>query len=240
MEEHQLEMMAEQPWEETLDFLTSDMPPQDIDIKVLAERYRKYIEEMQNYDLAVPAKAIRICAALLNMKTMAMHTPEENEETAEEIEENPMAFEDEAMEQVDGEDEEEEDLKMGPELEIPVKNRPQRRMRIGELKDALEDALEVHQQREERQEMRAEMDQAFEVDEDDITDKLNSLMNKITSFGSDDEEIHFDSLLEQKEREEKIEKFKHVLHLENDEKVRLIQDEFLGDLHVKPETEINN
>ena len=237
MDEHQVEMMVEQPWEETLDFLTADMPPQEIDIKVLANRYREYIKEMQEYDLSVPAKAIRICAALLNMKAMTMYSPEEAEQ--EEFEENPMDFEEENVAE-EQEDSEEVELDMGPELEIPVKNRPQRRMRIGELKDALESALEVHQQREERQEMRAEMDEAFEVDEDDITDKLNSLMDKITSFGSDDEEIHFDSLIEQQEREERIEKFKHVLHLENDEKVRLIQEEFLGDLHVRPEDEANN
>ena len=238
MDEHRIEMMVDQPWEETLDFLTADMAPQEIDIKVLADRYRKYIKEMQDYDLSVPAKAIRICAALLNMKTMAIYTEEENQMMDEE---NPMNFEDEELEENgDQSNEDEVELDMGPELEIPVKNRPQRRMRIGELKDALESALEVHQQREERQEMRAEMDEAFEVDEDDITDKLNSLMDKITSFTSDDEEIHFDNLLEQREREEQIEKFKHVLHLENDEKGRLIQEEFLGDLHVRPEDNMNN
>jgi segregation and condensation protein A len=237
MEEHRVEMMVDQPWEETLDFLTADMPPQEIDIKILADRYRKYIKEMQDYDLSVPAKAIRICAALLNMKTMAMYTEEENQMMDEE---NPMDFEDGELEENGDQSDDEVELDMGPELEIPVKNKPQRRMRIGELKDALESALEVHQQREERQEMRAEMDEAFEVDEDDITDKLNSLMDKITSFTSDDEEIHFDNLLEQREREEQIEKFKHVLHLENDEKVQLIQEEFLGDLHVRPEDNMNN
>ena len=237
MDEHRIEMMVDQPWEETLDFLTADMAPQEIDIKVLADRYRKYIKEMQDYDLSVPAKAIRICAALLNMKTMAIYTEEENQMMDEE---NPMNFEDGELEENGDQSDDEVELDMGPELEIPVKNRPQRRMRIGELKDALESALEVHQQREERQEMRAEMDEAFEVDEDDITDKLNSLMDKITSFTSDDEEIHFDNLLEQREREEQIEKFKHVLHLENDEKVRLIQEEFLGDLHVRPEDNMNN
>lgn len=238
MEEHRVEMMVEQPWEETLDFLTSDMPPQEIDIKILADRYRKYITEMQEYDLSVPAKAIRICAALLNMKTAAMYAPEEQEILDEE---NPMNFEEGEFEDQEKEENDSVELDMGPELEIPVKNKPKRRMRIGELKEALESALEVHQQREQRQEMRAEMDEAFEVDENDITDKLNSLMDKITSFTSDDEEIHFDNLLEQREREEQIEKFKHVLHLENDEKVRLIQEEFLGDLRVRPEDqEIQN
>lgn len=227
-------MIAEQPWEETLEFLTADMPPQDIDIAVLADRYRKYISEMQDYDLSVPAKAIRICAALLNMKAMAIYEPEELQEE-EELEENPMDFEDAEAE------EEETELEVGPELDMPVKNKPKRRMRFDELKDALNDALEVKEQREERQERRIEMDQAFEMEEDDLADKLDSLMNSIVSFvGSDDEKVEFDALLEQKDREEKIEKFKHVLHLENDEQVRLIQEEFLGDLHVRPEEKVNN
>lgn len=234
MEEHQVEMIAEQPWEETLDFLTADMPPQEIDIKILADRYRKYIQEMQQYDLSVPAKAIRICAALLNMKTMAMYHPEELEQEDEMMEENPMDFEE------GGEEDEGPEIDEGPELEIPVKNKPKRRMRLGELKDALESALEVQEHREERQEMRAEMDEAFEFEEEDLTDKLNSLMDSIVSFvDSDDESIEFDSLIDQHDREEKIEKFKHVLHLENDEKVRLIQDEFLGELEVRPEQEVN-
>lgn len=224
-------MIAEQPWEETLEFLTADMPPQEIDIAVLADRYRKYISELQDYDFSIPAKAIRICAALLNMKAMAVYDPEELEKD-EDVEENPMDFE---------EDEDPVELEVGPELEMPVKNKPKRRMRFDELKDALNDALEVQEHREERQEQRIEMDQAFEMDEEDLTDKLDSLMNSIVSFvGSDDEKVEFDALLEQKDREEKIEKFKHVLHLENDEQVRLIQEEFLGDLHVRPEEKVNN
>lgn len=230
MDEHQVEMMAEQPWEETLEFLTSDMPPQEIDIEVLANRYREYIKEMQEMDMKVSAKAVRICAALLNMKAMALYSPEEIMDDEEQVEEPEPETE---------EEENEPDIEVGPELEMPIKNRPQRRMRLGELKEALEDALHVQEKREERREMRVEMDQAFEVDEKDITDKLDSLMNRITSFSSNEEKVHFDRLLEQKEREEQIEKFKHVLHLENDEKVELIQEEFLGDLHVRPE-EMNN
>jgi chromatin segregation and condensation protein Rec8/ScpA/Scc1 (kleisin family) len=49
------------------------------------------------------------------------------------------------------------------------------------------------------------------------------------------DKVHFNQLLEQQTNEEKIEKFMHVLTLENDKKVQCIQEEFLGDLHVKPE-----
>lgn len=225
MDEHRVEMMAEQPWEETLEFLTSDMHPEEIDVEVLANRYREYLKETQELDLEVSAKAVRICAALLNLKAMALYTDEEILEEEEE----------EETQEVEQEEDTEPPIEVGPELEMPVKNRPQRRMSLDELKEALEDALQVQQEREQRRERRMEMDQAFEVEETDITDKLDSLMDRITSFGSKEDKVHFDRLLEQKEREEQIEKFKHVLHLENDEKVQLIQEEFLGDLHVKPE-----
>lgn len=242
MEEYRVEEVAEQPWEETIDFLTADMPPQEIDITVLADRYREYLSELQEYDLSVPAKAIRICAALLKMKAQALEFEQAEEE---EQEENPMDFEeDHLMEEEMMQEEETEriEIKDGPDLEVPVKAKPKRRMQLDELKDALEDAVEVKQRRDKRQERRAEMDQEFEMNEEDITQKLDRLLGSIKNRITTDskEKVDFDELLEQNDREEKIQKFKHMLHLENDEKVRLIQEEFLGDLHVKPEEKANS
>jgi len=233
MEEHDIEVLAEQPWEETLDFLTSDMPAQDIDIALLADRYRSYLSELQEYELSVPAKAIRVCAELLKLKARAIYYQEEEQEN----EENPMDFEDEAMLEEEAWEEDTTELKVGPDLDMPVKQKPKRRMQIGELKDALRDAVEVNKKREQRQERRMEMDQQFEMDEQDINDKLDSLLGSIRNIVSTEtrEKVNFEKILEQKDKEEKIEKFKHILHLENDEKVELIQEEFMGDLEIKPE-----
>ncbi|AOV94629.1 hypothetical protein AQV86_01745 [Nanohaloarchaea archaeon SG9] len=232
MEEHDIEVLAEQPWEETLDFLTSDMPAQDIDIALLADRYRSYLSELQEYELSVPAKAIRVCAELLKLKARAIYYQEE-----EKNEENPMDFEDEAVMEEEAWEEDTTELKVGPDLDMPVKQKPKRRMQIGELKDALRDAVEVNKKREQRQERRMEMDQQFEMGEQDINDKLDSLLGSIRNIVSTEtrEKVNFEKILEQKDKEEKIEKFKHILHLENDEKVELIQEEFMGDLEIKPE-----
>ncbi len=231
MEEYDMEMLAEQPWEETLDFLTRDMDPGNIDIAVLADRYREYLAELQDYDLSIPAKAIRVCAALLRMKALALDYEEEVEE---EEAENPMDFDAPLDEVFD----EEEDLPIseGPELEMPVKPRPRRRMQKSELKDALRDAMEVKQRRERRQEERMEMEEQFEFQEETLNDKINSLFSQLKGLvGKSADKVEFNRLLEERTNEEKIEKFLHVLHLENDKKVRCIQEEFLGDLHVKPE-----
>lgn len=228
--------LREASWEETIDVLTADMNPQDLDIILLAERYREYIQELQSHDFKVSAQAVRVCSALLNMKTQRLAW-EEQEEQEEELEEepmeNPMAFE----EQEEPIEEEEPELDIGPDLEMPVKQKPVRRVHKEELKDSLRDAIQVKERREERQEKRQEMDQKFEMDEDDLETKLNSLMSNIKGMitSKTREKIDFNQIVGKKDNQEKIEKFKHVLHLENDEQVTLIQEEFLGDLQVKPE-----
>jgi chromatin segregation and condensation protein Rec8/ScpA/Scc1 (kleisin family) len=239
MEDYDAEMVAEQPWEETLEFLTSDMDPESIDITVLADRYREYIRELQKNNLQVSARAIRVLAALLNMKAQALRLEEEEEEE----EENPMDFEEEELiEEEEIVEDDEPDLNVGPELEMPVKQKPKRRVRLDELKDSLRDAMEVKEKREMREEQRQEMDEQFEVEEEDLQSKLNSLYSRITNFvSSPSENVNFSKLVEDGDNQEKIEKFKHVLNLENDEKVDLIQEEFLGNLQVQPkENEVAN
>ncbi|MFB6182511.1 MAG: segregation/condensation protein A [Candidatus Nanohaloarchaea archaeon] len=234
MKDYDIETLAQQPWEETLEVLTADMDPENIDIIVLTGRYKEYVDELQGKDLEVPAKAIRICSALLKMKTLAMYYEEEQEEQREE--ENPMDFEEEPIEEERGR---EPELDAPPELDVPVKAKPRRRVTLDELKDSLESALEVKERREERQQQREEIDEHFEVEEKDITEKINNLFSRIQNIVSREtqERIEFEKLIEENTNEEKIEKFKHILHLENDRKVNLIQEEFLGDLEVKPKDE---
>lgn len=239
MQEYEIEELAHQPWEDTLDIMTADMDPSEIDIAVLAERYKEYIQELQEFNLEVPARAIRLLAALLKIKTYALA----GEELEEEEQENPMDFEEEELLEEDEEMiDEEPDLEVGPDLEIPVKPKPKRRMDKSELKDALRDAMDVKQKREERQERREEMDRQMNLDEESLEDKINSLFSRLNNLitGKSNDKVEFEKLLEDKNSEEKIEKFLHVLHLENEEKVRCIQDEFLGDLEVKPEDEVPN
>lgn len=230
MDNYEIDNLAKMPWEETLEFLTSDMDPESIDICVLTERYQEYIEDLEEFDLEVPAKAIRLCAALLRIKTLALTGEQIQEEP-----ENPMDFEEEPMMEEEFVEDEGPDLKVGPDLQMPVKAKPRRRMSLDELTAALEDAMEVKEKREERQELREEMDDPVDIDEKSLEEKVNSLFSRVTSLvkGRSDK-IPFNKLVEDSDSEEKIEKFLHVLHLENEQKVQCIQEEWLGDLEVKP------
>lgn len=230
---YEIDNLAEMPWEETLEFLTSDMDPESIDICVLTERYQEYIEELEEFDLEVPAQAIRLCAALLRIKTMALTGEQIKEEP-----ENPMDFEEGEMMEEEFVEDDEPDLEVGPDLEMPVKAKPRRRMSLDELTAALEDAMEVKQKREQRQELREEMEDPVGIDEKSLEEKVNSLFSKVTSLiGGSSEKVSFDKLVNNSDGEEKIEKFLHVLHLENEKKVECIQEEWLGDLEVKPKKE---
>lgn len=235
MDQYDIQILAEQPWEETLEALTADMPAEEVDICVLTDRYKEYIDQLQEYDLKVPARAIRVCAALLKMKATAVYFEDEEEE--EEMMEDPMAFEDEEM--IEEDQGRNPDLEMGPELDMPVKAKPKRRVQLDELKDSLRSALEIKEQRQERQNERAEMDDVFEMDEERLTDKIDSLFDRIKGMISDEtkQEVEFEKIVESNDTEEKIEKFKHILHLENDRKVDVIQEEFFDDLKVRPEAE---
>jgi len=235
MEDFEPQNVNHLDWEETLEFLTQDMPAHEIDIAVLADRYREYVQEMEKYDLEIPAKAIRICSALLNMKTavLLMDEEQQEEEPVEELEE-------ELEDEIEEKEESTVQIEDPPELQIPVKQKPKRRVHLNELKDSLRDAMDVKEQREERIERRERIDEQFEMDEDDLETKLNSLLSSIKGMVSSKtrRKIDFNNLIEQNDNKEKIEKFKHILHLENDQKVDLIQEEFLGDLEVKPDEEV--
>lgn len=230
------ETLAEQPWEETLEVLTADMDPQNIDIALLTDRYREYISELEEFDLEVPAKAVRISSALLRMKTLALAGDYAEEEQQEP--ENPMDFEEEDFIEEEEVEDDEPDIEVGPDIEVPVKPKPKRRMSLDELKNALDDAMDVKERREERQQRREEMDDPVDIDEESLEEKINSLFSRLSGLvGSSKEKVKFDQLLESGDQEEQIEKFLHVLHLENDRKVDCIQDEWLGELEVKPREE---
>ena len=89
MQEYEIEELAHQPWEDTLDILTADMEASSIVIAVLAKRYKEYTDELQKFDLEIPARSIRVLAGLLKIKTCSIS----GEELEEEEPANPMAVE---------------------------------------------------------------------------------------------------------------------------------------------------
>lgn len=221
------ERLERRDWETILDEFVDDMDPWAIDIVELAERYKQYIKRLERYDLEIPARMLVVCSVLLRIKVTLIQDgpqhdePPEDEPLMDEVDEDPL-----------------EDIHIPDEtVSPPVQNRAERRVSLDELKDALDNALDIHEKRQTRQtERRDDPDDYIDIDETDITHKLNSLMDRLQSFFTRSTgAVRFRNLLEQDNTEERLETFIHILHLETEEKVRCQQEEFLGDIEIYPE-----
>lgn len=231
---HDMDAIAEQDWETVLQRFTEDMDPWAIDIVTLADRYKSYIERMERFDLDVPGRIIVICSVLLRMKTEVVR--DLYGEDAEQQAEEEMA---EMFGEVDEEWDEPEDeaqLRIPEAVPTPpVKRRSVRKVTLDELKGALEKALEVKERREQRQEERREQEAyGVEVEEEDISDRLNSLYSRLKSFlGKGRNAVAFSDIVDDAERQEALNKFVHIMHLETDERVRCMQEEWLGEIEIE-------
>jgi len=217
-------------WEDTVERFTEDMDPWRIDIVELADRYKSYLDRMDRLELEIPGKMAVVCATLLRMKTHVMRDLDEDE---------PAPHEDEFLEDNvdDGHDEWMDEIKI-PEttIEPPVKNRPKRRVSLDELKDALDRAMDIQEKRQHRQETRRDEPQDFlDIEAKDIQEKLDGLMDRLQSFFSGSGSgVRFSEVLERNDREERIDTFIHLLHLETDDEIRCEQEKFFGDIEIYP------
>jgi len=233
---HSVEVISGGNWERTLKTFTEDMDPWDIDIVTLADRYKSYIERVEQFDLEVPGRVILVGAILLRMKAEILRGAEEPDEDGFE---EQMEYEEEEL--IDEEDE-------GRQLQIPeavptppIKKKGERKVTLDELKDALDKALEIKEERTERTEQRQVEDYGIEVEEKDFTDRLERMYDGLKRYvngGSD--ALTFSRLMEQEEHQAKIEQFVNLMHLETEERVQCYQDEWLGEIEIELLEQENN
>ncbi|MCJ7450473.1 MAG: segregation/condensation protein A [Candidatus Nanohaloarchaeota archaeon QJJ-9] len=227
--EIEIEQLKSRDWEEVLERFTQDMDPWSVDIVELANRYRRYVEKLDKKDLQVPARVLVVCAVLLRMKANLMQdfkeeNPDQEEMVEEEIEETY-------------EDDWQRELKIPQKtVEPPVKQKPNRRVSLDELKEALDKAIDIKEKREDRWTQRKEdQEEMLNFDEEDITKKLDILMGRLKQiFTEEGGKTSFEKLLKQTENQERLEKFMHLLHLETDDKIKCEQEEFFGNLKIYP------
>lgn len=210
-------------WERTLDQLTEDMDPWDVDITELTRRYREYIQRLENYDLKLPGRLILVCSVLLRIKTNYL-SGVEREEEEEELREDPI--EEPPLEEEEARQEPELYI---PDIEFPVKKRQKRKVTLKELKQALDKALDIKEKRKSRKQEREEFN--LEIDQENVKQKVDRLFNRLKDYiTNEDDQIKFEQVLNERTSREKVEKFFHILHLETDHKIKCSQPEFLGEL----------
>lgn len=209
----------EASWEEVLEYIITEegMDPWDVDIVRLADAFRAYVERMGTLEFQVPARLIIIAAVLLHMKAEVMMW-EEEQRGREQKQEAPI------------------DLSRVPELEVPAKRLPTRRVTLEELVHALEKAFRTQERRELRVERAREHVEEVVATEErfDITAKINELYARINDVVEQlrSGTLPFSKLVTRWERREIVESLLGILHMSTDGRVLLVQEEPFREIYV--------
>ncbi len=229
-----LEDLIGESWEGTLRRLTADMDPWDIDVALLARRYRSYLAALQELSFAIPGRMVLTCSILLRMKSdlLAVDRPSSDQEGL--LSELEAAVEEESVAR---------EGPIEPEgFSLPLLRRPRRRVTLEELRAALAGAMTVSRRRAERL-IRSAVEEEndpfarFEIGGEDIADRLHVLFDKIKRFLKRTRAVSFFRLLERGDKEERVRRFIELLHLAGQGEIRCTQQEFLGDILISWEKE---
>jgi len=215
-------MISEPSWEDVIIKIVAEeqMNPWSVDIIRLSNVFLNYLEKIESLDLRIPARFILIASILLRMKSDVLTEREERiliPESEKEMDETLRV------------------LATLPPLQPPLKRIPLRNVSLEELISALKKAYEVQERRVER---KLKIKRAVEValppaEAEDITERINKLLVQINEALSEVESIEFSRIVKRWGRKEIVEALVPLLHLTQDGKVDLRQEELFKEILVK-------
>lgn len=212
-----LERIVVQPtWREMLVELVASeqFDPWNVDIVGIADKYLEKIRQMKVLELHVPANIILAASILLRFKSEALKFEEEVQEASEQV------F-------LEGDK---------PPVEIPLLSLrtripPKRKATLPELIAALERVLTEKKQRAEKPIIKPEILE-FELQKYDIEEKMNDILSRIKTTADAEGLTAFTSLLTEQTPLEIIRTLIPLLHLCQESRISLIQDEIFGEIFV--------
>jgi segregation and condensation protein A len=215
-------MISEPSWEDVVIKIVAEeqMDPWSIDIIKLSNAFLGYLQKMDDLDFRIPARFILIAAILLRMKSDVLQEKEEK------------ILIPETEKDADG------TLRMLaglPPLQPPIKRVPMKSVTLEELLSALRNAYEVQDRRSERKiRARRAVDAVLPVGEvEDITERIGKLLGQINSALGEAENIEFSRIVKRWGRKEIVDSLLPLLHLSQDGKINIIQEELFKEIMIK-------
>lgn len=215
-------ILEKENWEEIIYHIVSleQIDPWNVDLVKLTDSFLKYLNKLQELDFRVPAKIVFVAAILLRLKADYLSIFEEEEETIEKIAQRPFP-----------------ELGIDPnliQLGVPIKRIPKRQVTLEELISALQKALVVKERKmERRRAWQARLE--AQITEEDITVRIEKIMKEIDEMmkKKKQEQIEFKDIVKKWNRDQIVERFVPILHLEQNQKIRTEQIEFFKQIIIK-------
>lgn len=214
-------MVSEPSWEDVIVKIIAEegMDPWSVDIIRLSDVFLDYLKKVEGLDLRIPARFILIASILLRMKSDVLAEKREKV-LIPESEKEP-----DDMLRI---------LAEVPPLNPPIKRIPLRNVSLDELISALKKAYDVQDRRvERRRRVRKAVDFAMPIAEEDITERINKLLTNINQALVEVDNIEFSRLVKRWGRMEIVETLIPLLHLSQDGKINLMQNELFKEIMVK-------
>jgi chromatin segregation and condensation protein Rec8/ScpA/Scc1 (kleisin family) len=227
---------SEYSWEQIIYKIIAweGMDPWNLDLSLLSRSFMTYMSKMEEeLDFKIPAKYVVIAAVLLRMKSDHIEylkmLAQGQEELA--VEDAGMAGEEEAGSAVPGTLNGEINLGLAS-LNVPTKRQPVRKIVTAELIAALRNALRTDERRGERHARRREQ---IQIAEENITERIALLYKRIDSLLErlKDEEIEYSKLVNIRSRDEVLNTFVPLIHLDYDKKVRCRQEDLFKEIFIR-------
>lgn len=221
-EESLLKMILEkESWEEIIYHIVSleQIDPWDVDLIKLTEGFLRFIRSVEQLDFRIPAKIVFVAAILLRLKSDYLSIFEEQSSVEDVLEkEKPFV-----------------DLGIDPsliKLGLPMKRVPKRQVTLGELMVALKKAVTVRERKVERKHrIRARLRAELRAEED-VTKRIEKVMADIERRMqmAHTDKLRFRDLVDKWEREEVVNHFIPILHLEKNQKILTEQEELFKEI----------
>jgi len=213
-------MIVEPSWEDVIVKIVAEekMDPWSIDIIQLANAFLIYVKKIEELDLRIPARFILVAAILLRMKSDVLTEKKQKifiPESEKESDENLRI------------------LASIPPLQPPIKRIPLKNVTLNELIGALKKAYEVQDRRVERKRKIARaVEFAVPAPAEDITERINKLLSQINEALTDIDNIEFSRIVKRWSKKEIVEALIPLLHLSQDGKINLHQEEIFKEILV--------
>jgi segregation and condensation protein A len=215
-----LEQMIKFPtWKEMLlDLISAEkVDPWNIDIAVIAGHYLERLKRLELTDLHVPANLVLAASILLRFKSKTLQFQEPQPEEAQGI------VIDEGATPIDI-----------PVLELKGRIPPKRRVTLDELLVAMEQVFDEQKKRQERIPS-IEIPPALNIflPEMDMDTRMGEVEGKIHSMADSEGLVLFSTLLNGSSPDDKIFTLLPVLHLAQNRRLGLFQEQFFGEIFIQ-------